>query len=539
MGRKGYKGITAIGLNLYVVNDDGDHLIKMIQINPATGFCTIMTIAGQTGMVGNFDHDIGTMAFLARPGRIQADIINKRCYFGSRIFKNIRVLLLEGEYPVRTLNVDFHSILPGADLDFNRILITPSGEKMIVYDRKGPHILLISNLLSPNPILSLLHTAGSGIKTPLQAACFPICPRYERDNLWDADPHHISYDVEYRQTSHMNELEHKEYLDHEKGLPISVNHCFVAAGSRLWLVPLSQENQIQPPTDLIPQEFKEPPQHLVQHGENINQLPSTTPELKSINSTKSEATEHEAAGAGAGAGIGAVVEEEADEDQELAVDKKLVPYYQALSRLVSNYPCLLVCNVSSEYPKFLIHDMVALTSNTVLVLNRHSRRTGIWQLTAKDSWRYEKDDSVRNYYEIRYLGGKDLLGPHGMTLSLNRRHVIIVETGYKEESQHGGYFHMMSLHFSNRQQHVRGGNLFKLDVVEGKINDVDKEIKIAIDLLKGQMSPERNLDSHRTIYEQTYETNGEQIPDRNDEGHEVFDIFRPTKKQIGSCFGRK
>jgi hypothetical protein len=68
MGRKGYKGVTAIGQGLYLINDDGDHVIKMCEIINQNQ-CNISIIAGQIGKEGTLDHDIGTQALLSRPGR--------------------------------------------------------------------------------------------------------------------------------------------------------------------------------------------------------------------------------------------------------------------------------------------------------------------------------------------------------------------------------------------------------------------------------------------------------------------------------------
>jgi hypothetical protein len=67
MGRKGYKGIAPIGKNLYVINDDGDHVIKLIEI--VLNRCHILIIAGQIGIEGTLDHQKGTCALLSRPGR--------------------------------------------------------------------------------------------------------------------------------------------------------------------------------------------------------------------------------------------------------------------------------------------------------------------------------------------------------------------------------------------------------------------------------------------------------------------------------------
>jgi hypothetical protein len=68
MGRKGYKGITAIGPQLYLINDDGDHVIKMCEVLNQNQ-CNISIIAGQTGIEGTLDNHIGVESLLSRPGR--------------------------------------------------------------------------------------------------------------------------------------------------------------------------------------------------------------------------------------------------------------------------------------------------------------------------------------------------------------------------------------------------------------------------------------------------------------------------------------
>lgn len=69
MGRKGYKGICEIGVNLYLINDDGHHVIVMCKVNEATNSCECVVIAGQRGHEGIKDDPIGTQALISRPGR--------------------------------------------------------------------------------------------------------------------------------------------------------------------------------------------------------------------------------------------------------------------------------------------------------------------------------------------------------------------------------------------------------------------------------------------------------------------------------------
>jgi hypothetical protein len=69
MGRKGYKGIAAVAGDLFVINDDGEHTIRLCEVNYETEECKVMIIAGQPGKEGNLDHEQGTSALLSRPGR--------------------------------------------------------------------------------------------------------------------------------------------------------------------------------------------------------------------------------------------------------------------------------------------------------------------------------------------------------------------------------------------------------------------------------------------------------------------------------------
>lgn len=125
MGRQGYKGITSITNSVYLVNDDGDHVIKMLEIS-GSNQCIIKVIAGQSGVEGSVDSRVGTKALLSRPGRVQADVNRRICYFGDRKNNGIRMVHLSDKYAVSTLNVDFASLCPDADLDFNRYYIRHS-----------------------------------------------------------------------------------------------------------------------------------------------------------------------------------------------------------------------------------------------------------------------------------------------------------------------------------------------------------------------------------------------------------------------------
>ena len=119
MGRQGYKGITAITNNIYVINDDGDHVLKLMEITGRRE-CRIKVIAGQAGHEGNVDADIGTSALLSRPGRVEADVKRRVCYFGDRRNNGLRMVHLRDQYPVTSLDVNFGALAPDCDLDFNR-----------------------------------------------------------------------------------------------------------------------------------------------------------------------------------------------------------------------------------------------------------------------------------------------------------------------------------------------------------------------------------------------------------------------------------
>ena len=69
MGRKGYKGICEIGTNLFLLNDDGCHIIKFIRIKEYRASFESITICGQEGIEGTEDHNIGRLGLISRPGR--------------------------------------------------------------------------------------------------------------------------------------------------------------------------------------------------------------------------------------------------------------------------------------------------------------------------------------------------------------------------------------------------------------------------------------------------------------------------------------
>lgn len=69
MGFQGYKGIAAVTENIYIVNDDGVHAIRILQVHGG-GVCSIRDIAGQRGKQGNDDADVGLNATFDRPSRL-------------------------------------------------------------------------------------------------------------------------------------------------------------------------------------------------------------------------------------------------------------------------------------------------------------------------------------------------------------------------------------------------------------------------------------------------------------------------------------
>jgi hypothetical protein len=68
MGFQGFKGIAAITEKVYIVNDDGLHVIKILEISD-DGSCLIRDIAGKRGVQGQIDATIGLEAEFDRPSR--------------------------------------------------------------------------------------------------------------------------------------------------------------------------------------------------------------------------------------------------------------------------------------------------------------------------------------------------------------------------------------------------------------------------------------------------------------------------------------
>jgi hypothetical protein len=429
-----------------------------------------------------------------------------KCYFGSRTFQNIRILSLERAFPVSTLPVSFQTILPAADLDFNRILVTPSGHKLLLADRKGPYIVLVSNVLSASPTPSLLHTPGCGLKKPLQGACFPIVP-HSQHPVWDTNASISENRVAYGMTQHADEATGVVNNDLDRLLPICVDQCLVAAGSRIWLIPTSEHRALSLPIHLLPKDMQ------LSTENELDSLPAFAPALQMTNSMASDHNEEDDE-----------VEEDGD-DYRPPHPPDVQPYYDSVDTMRTE--CTLLCNVSSEFPKFLIHDMVALTSNTVLILNRHSRRTGVWQLTTKDSWKFDKKE-LRKYYKMRYLEGKNYLGPHGMVLSLDRKYLLVLETGLKGESQRRGYINLLSLHL--HEQQVRVGTSRTLPEFQTPIERWEERIRMASEETRQALQTHAGL-----TYEQLYNLDGDRYEDRGDEGLELHDHVKPTVKRIGKC----
>jgi hypothetical protein len=350
--------------------------------------------------------------------RIQADLVHGKCYFGSRATRSIRILSLVDQFPVMTLPVDFSTILPTVDLDFNRLVVSPSGEALLVFDRKGPYVILVTEILTDHPILSLLHTPGSGLQRPLQGASHPIFPQHS--SLWDCPFPIIPEDGGETKESPSPALPVSFGL--EKSLLVSPELSFVVAGPRVWIVPTRQDQAIPLPVEFLP-------------SQHLNNL--TTPEEVKLSLQLLPSSQLK---------LNSPLEDD-DDDSAVGADPTYRPYLERLEAIQT--PTLPLCDLSSLYPKFLIHEIIPLTSNTILLLNRHSHNTGLYQLTAKSplGWMTATDShSFHQLYEIKYLIGHRYLAPHGMTLSLDRREIVIVETGSVEErGLRGGVINVMNL----------------------------------------------------------------------------------------------
>jgi hypothetical protein len=411
--------------------------------------------------------------------RIQTDLVNDRCYFSSRTTRSIRILTLENNFPMTTLPVDFNFILPTVDIDFNRIVITPSGDSILLFDRKGPYIVLVSQVLTASPVLSILHTPGSGLGTPLQGACYPILPQHSHN--WDC-PIPIIPDVQStNHSSHVTEL--------DRSLEISTELCFVAAGSKLWAVPTQRELAIALPVEMLPKSSDLTLQDVV--------LPVFAPDHKSID----ENTTH--------------TEDDDEDGNSLSVDPSYVPYIEKLETIRT--PTLSLCDIAHVYSKFLIHDLLPVTSNSLLILNRHSKNTGLYLLTTS-AWKHSQETSFHDSYHLHYLVGSDYVAPHGMTISLDRKQIVIVETGKKEEKgARGGHINVMELHLCVDEKAVRVSDARKLEeIIVTEIDNWSQKVQMG----KGIATDKRSLN-----YEEVYHMDGEE-----------YEEIPPVKKgALGCC----
>jgi hypothetical protein len=390
--------------------------------------------------------------------RIQADLVHGKCYFGSRATCSIRILTLENHFPVTTLPVDFSALLPTVDLDFNRLVVSPSGESLLVFDRKGPYVILAVQILTSQPILSILHTPGSGLKRPLQGASHPIFP--QENALWDCAFPTIPNDGETKNPSS------SITLGLEKSLLVSPELSFAVAGSIVWMIPTRQDQAITLPLDLLPSQQQITP-------EEVN----LSLQFSSLSSSQSKP--HSSP-------------DEDDDESAATLDpsSSYLPYVQALEAIQT--PTLQLCDLSFLYPKFLIHEIIPLTSNTILLLNRHSHNTGLYQLTAKSSYGWvpatttsttTTTTNFHDLYELNYLIGHRYLAPHGMTLSLDRQSILIVETGSVEErGLRGGVINLMNLSLGLLENKVLISSHHKLEeILVPTIEGWNEKVKIGKD----------------------------------------------------------
>lgn len=366
---------------------------------------------------------------------------------------------------MRTLPVDFNSILPTVDIDFNRIVIPPSGDSILLFDRKGPYIVLVSQVLTSRPVLSILHTPGSGLKTPLQAACYPILP--QNSPKWDCQMPIIPNVKTTDDSLHTAEV--------DRSLQISTELCFVAAGSQLWAVPIRGELAITLPLDLLPET-------------DLNLQDAALPLLAPCHNSPNRIT---------------TPDKDDDEDENnVSIDPSFAPYIANLESIVT--PTLPLCDIAHAYSKFLIHDLIFVTSNSVLVLNRHTKNTGLYFLTAS-AWN-ESQDPFHDLYHLHYLVGNDYIAPHGMTISLDRKQILIVETGSKEEKgARGGYINIMELHLCVNTKAVRVSNARKLEEV--CVSEIDNWPQ------KVHMGKDMAIDQRSLSYEALYSMDGDEYED--------------------------
>lgn len=315
------------------------------------------------------------------------------------------------------------------DLDFNRIVISESGETLVLVDRKSPYIIMIKNVLEMDPLPLILHTPASGIQSPLQAACFPICP--QEFPVWDSSLPQIPG------------LTQSAVTEINRSLEVCPELCFAAAGSNLWIIPIREDLAIDLPTELPPRDSS----------------PSK------------------------------------DSDDEAAIDSTHSPYHLYLDQLRSSESITRhLVDLSKFRDPFLIHDVISITSSVLLILNRHRDNTGLYQLSTSD-W-----GNTTSSYSLKYLIGKDYVAPHGMTISLDRKQILIVESGSKETSgQSGGYINIMNIHLCESKKSIRISDSRKLQESGNEIKNWENKLKIPV-------YPQVPLP-----YDQVYDMDGEEF----------------------------
>lgn len=260
MGKKGYKGIVALNSKRFVVNDDGDHVLKLLERSDDSTEFAVHIIAGRVGEAGCEDAEKGCNALLHRPGRLVIDERRRIGYFTNRNSRRtstgicsdtcvLRKIELYGYCRVTSLNLSLPSEVTSSEiaitkgLDFNRLLLNERGDAMVMCDRRTPLVLVVSNLLSPEPVGRLVYTGGS-MPSPLQAAVWPSPSTFEycyvgaADELWKVPLEGTAQPI-LRMTSTSSS---SPFLCHELvSLPSSLGPLFLAlnrhkSGTGLYLI---------------------------------------------------------------------------------------------------------------------------------------------------------------------------------------------------------------------------------------------------------------------------------------------------------------
>ena len=258
---------------------------------------------------------------------------------------------------------------------------------MVLLDRKGPRVFIITELLSSSPRIQMVFDDTCGMDPPLQAAAWPVCAGVG-PSCWNTSSTQLADGrIELRPDSL------------EKGVAVSLGCCFFGTGSSVWL----------------------------------GGLP--------------------------------LVKGEGGEDSTVNAEDAAACMGDSARGLFR------VADLSMVHNKFLIHDIVSISSNTILVLNRHSINTGVWQVTTSRDWAeccpiaVDQQQESRNSSKAARMmmrwsqamdpttsvrsadgavvaslvcGHKRWKGPHGMTLSPDRRSLLVVDTGEEPDGKRGG-----------------------------------------------------------------------------------------------------